>query len=260
MTIRSIVRKPSDRCADCDVPCPAHRGDLSPAARAAFDAGMMQRRRVPARTEIFRQGEALGDFYFVADGWLCLYKLLPDGRRQNVKFVLPGDLVGFSLSLDREMDHTAVTLTDAVLCVGDRVAAGRHFTRDPELITHITEYLVREQEMSRDHLTSVARMTAIERVAHLICELFLRLQRRLPRRGDQMALPLTQEQMGDAIGLSAIHVNRMLSQLRAEKVVILRAGRLSVLDPARLMELANIDPAVTLGSDPNAWPSARLAV
>ena len=204
---------------------------------------MMRRRRLDAGTEIYGQGDGVGDFMIVTSGWVGLYKLLPDGGRQILKFALPGDLIGFSASGMRERDHSAVALTETTACVGSR-ALVHQAMRDPALIERIADSLVAEQAAIRDQMICIARQSALQRVAHLLIDLFARAQGHPPRAGEEMDLPLTQEQIGDALGLTAIHVNRMLGQLRQSGGAAVHRRIMRVLSPERLLELAEGVPVV----------------
>jgi len=192
-------------------------------------------------TQIMAQGEATDHFYLVAKGWVCLYVLLEDGRRQNIGFALPGDIVGFSFDPREEMSFSAEALCPSELCVGSKERALAQLPYCPTAMLRISRQIWWEHQHTRSLLTSVARTNALERVAYLLNTLFLRATRKPAGRGDVLAVPLTQQQIGDAIGLTSVHVSRMLSHLRAEGSLSLRRGRLRILDPQRLADLANLD-------------------
>jgi CRP-like cAMP-binding protein len=198
---------------------------------------MLRRRRLAAGTQLYRQGDGAGDFMIVAGGWVGLFKLLSDGGRQILKFALPGDLIGFSATETRARDHGAVALTEATLCVGSR-AVIHQLLRDPAAMACIADALVAEQVAIRDQWIGIARQSAMQRVAHLLIDLFARTQGHSPLAGEEMDLPLTQEQIGDALGLSTIHVNRILGQLRRDGAAAVRRRKLRVLSPERLLALA----------------------
>lgn len=217
---------------------------LSASARATFENGMAQQRRLAADVEIFRQGEIAREFYIIVDGWICLYKLLPDGRRQNIKFALPGDLVGFAMDSGEEIDYFAITITPVTIDVIRATDVSERFVREPQLMRRIARYMLREQMSARDQLISIARMSALERVAYLLYDTAKRALKRPPSVGDQIALPLTQEMIGDAVGLTAVHVNRMVSRLRRERILSLHGGLLILHRPEQLAKLASVYPDV----------------
>ena len=237
MPLHAIPPEMGKSCVECPGPCPI-KSAIGASARQ-FSNG--QHRAVTLGTEIYCQGDPAGDFYVLLDGWVCLYVLLPDGRRQNIKLAVPGDLLAFDLERDWELDHSAVALTNSVLCPINRCSFERHAQDSPALLESINHYLVREQALMREQLTSLTRRTATERIAHLFYELFVRTRRRAPVGGDSMIMPLTQEQIGDATGLSAVHVCRMLSILRAEDVMYFADRIFSVGNARRLEELAGFE-------------------
>lgn len=232
-----------------------------------FRSGLVGRRRLAAGVEVYRQGEDAPEFYLVNSGWMCLYRLLPDGRRHNVKFAMPGDLIGFSMAPAMPMDHSAISLTESAVSVLDRDAVMRRYPKDAELMARLGCYMAREHALALQQLTSVTRATAIERVTHLLLELFIRSRRRLPEAGDRMRIPLTQEQIGDAVGLSAVHVNRMLAELREEGILTLHSGQMVIAKPDRMSNLSPLDFNAMLdyfGPPPSAgavpFPTPKPAV
>jgi len=119
---------------------------------------------------------------------------------------------------------------------------------DPEICLRLVRSLARDCNLAFDHLTSIGRRSARERVAHLLLELFTRYRAQWPgNRIEEMALPLTQEQIGDATGLTFVHVNRVLSAMRKEGIVQFHYRRLRILDPDRLIEVAGVDPETAAG-------------
>lgn len=243
------LKKPfeSDVCAECRPGCPLQATRLGPDSRRAFAACVRHRAMFAKGEELYSQGDRTPQFYIVSSGWVCLYMLLEDGRRQNVGFALPGDIIGYTADPSAELDHAAVAVCNVTLCAVDRPAAAGLFAHSPDLLGRLTGYLLWKTAQARHLITSIARKTAVERVAYLFYELFLRTHLREPEAGDSMAVPLTQSDIGDAVGLSSVHVCRMLSSLRTDGVLNLRYGRLTIHDPDRLAELAGLDAGSFFG-------------
>ncbi len=199
-------------------------------------------RILDAGADVYREGEPWRELYTVMSGWMYLYKLLPDGRRQITMVALPGDFIGFSADLDGHMDHSAHTLTPVRLCAFPR-ANFLNLVRDhPELAIRLTWIIAHNAELGRDHLTSVGRRSARERVAHFLLELFYRVRLRESEAiGSTIELPLTQEHIADALGLTAVHVNRMLRGLREDGLIEVERHKLHVVDPDRLADIAGFD-------------------
>jgi len=200
-------------------------------------------RQVKAGQDLFRLGEPCDAIYNLVDGWMFHYNLLPDGRRQIVDFALPGAVLGFHPARGQMMTYSAQALTDAVVCIIPHKALGPLSRLHPEIGMRLAWLMSRERSLSFAHLTSIGRQSARERVAHLILELFVRCRSRWPgHRIEEMHLPLTQEHIGDATGLTGVHVNRVLGDLRKDGILSFCYRRLTILDPDRLVDVAGIDP------------------
>lgn len=192
--------------------------------------------------EIYSQGVELDELYTVMEGWLYLAKLLEDGRRQITQIALPGDFIGYQANLARPMDHSAHSLTEVRLCVFPRDSFLDFIRAHPELAIRLTWMIANYGELGRDRLLSVGRQTALERVAHFLLELFYRVRLRDPEPlGSSIDMPLTQEHIGDALGLTAVHVNRMLRELRERNLVRVASQTLTVVNPDGLAEIAGFD-------------------
>lgn len=229
-----------ERCRLCRTPVGSVCDLVVPGARSG-EGARIPLRRLKAGQDLLAQGEDSLDVYSVNSGWLFLYVLLADGRRQIVHFALPGALLGFA-PMDGRVTYGIQALTDASVCVLPRSDLMRAVRDQPHLAMRLAWLLAHDELLAYDHLTSVGRMTARERVAHLLLELFLRSQHRFPgQRGDEIDLPLTQIHIADALGLTAVHVNRTLRSLREAGMIQLHAGRLRVLDPRRMAALAGLD-------------------
>lgn len=214
------------------------------AALAAGAAPWLGDRRYPAGHDLLVQGQAGEAFFVIAEGWAAQYELLKDGRRQILDFLLPGALAGFQPDAATPSPCSIQALTGvAARCFSRRgfvdAAAG-----NPALALELAELAAKSQARLLRRLTLIGRRSAKERVATLLLELYCGVRMASPRsRGDAVAVPLTQEHLGDALGLTNVHVNRMLRELREERVLVLRGGVLRVLDPDRLVEIAGHEPA-----------------
>ena len=244
-------------CFECFTPCPLQlRADPNAPGLPEMDE-LFRWRRVTAGEEIYGQDEVPEAAFVVSGGWVSLQRIVGDGQRHIIEFAVPGDLIGFSFAADRKADHFAVALTDVVLCVADHEGLKRHLEAHHPLVEQVGAYLLAEQNLARHQLTNITQNPAINRTANLLLQLFLRVTGRNPVAGDTLAMPLTQEQIGDAIGLTAVHVNRMLRQMRMDGVLTLKSGTLSVLDPARFQELARFDAAAVLDNGLRAGLSRK---
>jgi CRP-like cAMP-binding protein len=202
-------------------------------------------RRLDAGRDLFSLGEKRDAIYWLADGWAALYSVLEDGSRQILHFALAGAVLAFAPG--RIMTYSAQALTDIVVGVVSYDRLYELLPDHPELGMQLAWLVARDRGLAYERLSSLGRHSAHERVAHLLLELFVRCRMRWPgHRIEEMHLPLTQEQIGDATGLTGVHVNRVLRGLRNEGVLEFHYRRLRILNPDKLVEVANFDPHVAL--------------
>jgi CRP-like cAMP-binding protein len=199
-------------------------------------------RRFRAASEIFSQGEIRQDYFIVRSGWIVLTKLLEDGSRHNIDFALPGDTLGTQGDLGAISPYSAECVTDAEICViaGKKIAGARDLPFG--MVASLLAASTIHQNRAYEHQTNLARRDARSRLANLLTELFVRVCGRLPLGpADQAEIPLTQTHLGDALGLTNIHVNRVLRSLRDDGVLRFVGGLLEVLDPEALLMIAGYD-------------------
>ena len=194
--------------------------------------------RVKQGGELVYEGQTGHKAYILQAGWACSFKLLPDGGRQIIRFPLPGDCVGLRSVLLRTSDHSFSALTDVVVSSVDTTNMLRVFNEFPRLGAAILWAASRDEAMVVEHLVSIGRRSAIERTAHFFLELAERLQLVGLASDKAFDCPLNQYVLADTLGLSAIHVNRVLRQLRERKLLTLRDRKVQILDPAGLRLLA----------------------
>lgn len=188
--------------------------------------------------ELVHEGQTGQMAHILQAGWACSFKLLPDGGRQIITFPLPGDCVGLGSALLRTSDHSFCALTDIVVCAVEASRMIRIFGEFPRLGAAILWAASRDETMVVEHLVSIGRRSAVERTAHFFLELWERLRLVGLASGNEFTCPLNQYVLADALGLSAIHVNRMLRQLRERKLLTLQAHKVIIQDPSGLKELA----------------------
>ena len=183
--------------------------------------------------------------YFMLEGWAARIRCLPDGRRQVVEFYLPGELL--LPAKNPEIDELApasalneVTIADATRFL-EVVQDG--FARHDGLRAMHQELLRRRERHRLAHVTRLGAQTAYERTAHLLVEFDERLAFAGLSRNNTFFMPLSQVAMAHTLGLSVVHVNRVLQQMRRENLVELRSGRVCLLQPVRLQEVADFHRA-----------------
>lgn len=210
----------------------AHFTRLTMEEREAI-AGLLTRGTlVPANTELVRVGEKMKHAVLIAEGWALRHRLLENGRRQVINFLLPGDMFDLCAFLLSASDHTVSTITPAVVfhIPPRRVIA--LFSEFPRLGATLWKSGLQEEAILRERIVSLGRRTATERMAHLLFELWRRTQMISPGNDQSFTLPITQNELADALGLSSVHVSRTLRRLRERGLVRIEGRRLTILRPA----------------------------
>ncbi|MES2713452.1 MAG: Crp/Fnr family transcriptional regulator [Pseudomonadota bacterium] len=195
-------------------------------------------RIVPPGSNIIAEGDAATHLYTVLRGWAFRYKSLPDGRRQILNILLPGDLVGMQSELMAAAPHSVEALTEVTLCAFGTDALWTLFRTEPELALDITWLTANEERIVDEALVSAGRRTALERVAALLVHLFKRASGAGLAHHGSVPLPLTQAHIADTLGLSLVHTNRTLQHLRKRELIRLDDGRLSIGDLSSLARVA----------------------
>lgn len=198
-------------------------------------------RDVPAGHHLILEGDNPDPVFVMLEGWACGYKMLPDGGRQILAFMLPGDFCDIHVAVLRAMDHSIVTITAARVATLPRQQMESLVEARPTITRAFWWSQLVDQSVLRTWIVSMGRRTAKERIAHLMCELYIRMRNIGLATDDRCEMPLTQLAIADAVGLTPVHVNRVLKQLRLDCVMELRSGSLTIIDPIRLAEIAGFD-------------------
>ncbi|MGD0720331.1 MAG: Crp/Fnr family transcriptional regulator [Roseiarcus sp.] len=197
--------------------------------------------RVARGKELVHEGQTGHVAHIIHAGWACSFKLLPDGGRQIIAFPIPGDCVGLRSMLLRTSDHSFSALTDATVSRVDAASMREIFSDLPRLGAAILWATSRDEAMLVEHLVSIGRRNAVGRTAHFFLELHDRLKLVGLARDDSFACPLNQNVLSDALGLSAIHVNRVLRQLRERGLMTFRDRLVTVHDAPALKALSGYE-------------------
>jgi CRP-like cAMP-binding protein len=186
---------------------------------------------MPAGNTIIRAGENCAELYTLYAGWAFRFKMLPDGRRQILNFLLPGDLLGLQAAMFEAAQHGIDALTDVELCLLPRRRVWSLFGQMQDLAFDVAWLGAREENLVDDNLTSVGRRTALERTAALIIGLYKRAKLLGLVSDDSFAFPLTQQHIADALGLSLVHTNKTLARLRRLGMFSRTNGTLTLTNP-----------------------------
>jgi CRP-like cAMP-binding protein len=208
---------------------------------AALEAATSASRKFAAKQDLIREGDRPGPVFVVLEGWAHRYKILPSGTRQVVAFLMPGDSCDNHIGLLAEMDHSIQTITPALVATISRDQMDALMASRPEVAKALYLAQLVDEGTMRAWITSMGRRTSIERVAHLMCELYLRARNIGLTTEPRLALPLSQLLLADALGMTPVHLNRVLKELRIAGAMTLARGSLLIEDPVKLVRIAGFD-------------------
>lgn len=196
---------------------------------------------VQAHKEIYHESKISLYMFTLYHGWVAMYKTLDSGKRQILRIALPGDLLGFHPDLSAPMTHSAYCLTESVLCAFPCKDMPELLRRNLSVTKRLTELNARDMDICQSRLLTIGQQTAIERIAFFCAELFYRMKAIYNTNTLVIQFPLSQEEIGDATGLTKIHVNRTLKALREMGIMQISGKSLQVLDVDALRNLGNFD-------------------
>jgi CRP-like cAMP-binding protein len=214
---------------------------LSGVELSALDRLHGRRKTFAAGRDIVHQGQVNQSAYILAAGWVCSYKLLSGGTRQIVDFQIPGDFLGLRSVLFRAADHNIEPVTRVEASEVSASDLLDTFTKTPRLATAVLWAASRDEAMVVEHLVGIGRRDAKERTAHFLLELGARLKLVGLGTATGYSCPLSQYMLADAMGLSAVHINRVLRELREDGLVTFQHGKVIIHDLDRLVVLADFD-------------------
>ena len=219
----------------------AARDTLGLAERRAIMAAADERVLFEAGEDLVTEGQRPSKSMLVADGFTCRYRLLAGGERQLTAIHVPGDFVDLHSFLIKQMDHSVGALTPCVVYTFPHERLVDVTERYPHLTRILWLLTLLDAAIHREWLVGMGRLSAHQRAAHLICELYARLKV-IGRTGDSsFELPITQSSLADALGISAVHINRVVQELRRRGMIVWDGGRLTISDWPALAALAEFD-------------------
>ena len=190
---------------------------------------------MPPGAEIIRAGDDSPEIYTLYSGWAFRFKTLPDGRRQILNFLLPGDLLGLQAAMFDAAQHGIEALTEVQLCLLPRRKIWSLFGEMPGLAFDVAWLGAREESHVDENLISAGRRSAVERTAALIVMLYKRAKALDMVIDDTFLFPLTQQHLADALGLSLVHTNKTLARLRRMGMFKRGNGSITLTNP-RVLE------------------------
>ena len=204
---------------------------------------VVRERIVKARSDVILQGDVPIVAHLLLEGHTYRYRLMSDGRRQITAVLMPGDVCDLEAVMQGRANYNVGAITTCILgeIPADRVADPTIF--DLEMTRALWRRLLSDAAISREWLVGLGCNTALERVAHILCEFRVRLGRAGLMISNTLAIRLPQAILADILGLSIVHINRILRQLRISGLIEVLTGRIRIIDVPALELMAQFDPA-----------------
>lgn len=216
-------------------------GPMSSKDIAALTRVTARDRQVPTKTDLIREGDRPGPVFVMLEGWACRYKILPSGLRQILAYLMPGDSCDLHAGLLAEMDHSIQTITQARYAAVERQAMDELLDQHPAIAKAVYIAQLVDEGTMRAWITSMGRRASIERVSHLMCELYIRARNIGLTSEATFALPLSQLLLADSLGMTPVHLNRVLKVLKQRKALKLTRGSVELTDIDALVQIAGFD-------------------
>lgn len=216
---------------------------ITPEERASIQSLPMKLREYARGELIAEQGSVQHESALVLSGFTCRFKLLPDGARQIVALQVPGDFVDLHSFVLKPMDHSVAAASTAQIARIPHAAIENLLEKHPRLARSLMWDIAVDGAISREWLAIMGRRSAYQQLAHLFCEIYLRMEWAGQVNDRRFDFAITQETLADVCGLSTVHLNRSLQKLRRDELIILENNNLFVPDVRALIAAAEFDTA-----------------
>jgi CRP-like cAMP-binding protein len=220
----------------------AARDELSDAERQALRSIALPPRVIPAGTDMVVEGTRATKSTLVTDGYCTRYRLMENGERQITAIHVPGDFVDLHSFLLKVMDHSVGALSDCTIVNFHHADLEKLSRQFPHLTRLLWLSTLLDAAINREWIVGLGRLSAFGRLAHLICELYVRLKVIGQADDTDFVLPITQVELADALGISSVHVNRVLQDMRDQELIVWKGPRIHIVDWQRLSKAAEFDP------------------
>ncbi|NEU14829.1 Crp/Fnr family transcriptional regulator [Methylobacterium sp. BTF04] len=231
---------------------------LSDLDRSALDTLVDKVRKVGPRVDLIREGDEPESVHLILDGYACRYKVLPDGQREIVAYFVPGDFCDLNVFILDRMDHSIGTITKCQVVDIPRTSIDKITASHPRITRAFWWCGLVDEAVLREWLVNIGARESTERIAHLICELLMRHDAVGLASDNSYAFPFTQGDIADTMGLSVVHVNRVLRELRRMELITIRRRVLTVLDIDGLKAFCRFNPSY-LHLENRRWADLRCA-
>jgi CRP-like cAMP-binding protein len=196
----------------------------------------------PKRRDILKEEASFDGIYLMRKGWACRYTVLPDGRRQTISFLIPGDLCNVHVMLFKTMEHSISSLTPCEIGLIPAQQFLHVLKTHPRVSRALFWSGLVTEAVLRERIVTLGRRSATQAIAHLFCELLLRLRAAGLAKDHSYDLPLTQLDIADTLGLNHIHVNRIVKTMRKMGLIKLKGHVLEIPNWNSLTALGEFDP------------------
>jgi CRP-like cAMP-binding protein len=219
----------------------SHYAPLSESDRQVLDTLISREEHFPADVDLIAEGMVPRSVFVLKVGMAIRYRSLADGGRQIMTFLIPGDLCDVHAFLLKAMDHSVATITSVRIARIAREDMLDLFSRRPRISAALWWSSLQEEAILRERIVSLGRRDARGRIAYILCELLWRHAAVGLTNGGTFRLPLTQTELGDTLGLTPVHVNRILKEFRERGLITMERKMLNLLDIEGLQEIADFD-------------------
>lgn len=219
------------------------RDEISAAEEAAIEDAISEVRSLPADIVAIREGQELDVSTLLLTGWMGRTKMMATGERQITELHVAGDFADLHSFTLKRLDHDVVTLSDCTIGVVPHQRLQDISERHPHL-TRVYWFMTNlDASITREWALSLGRRSALQRMANLFCELFVRLEIVGLTDGCTYEFPLTQRELSECLGLTGVHVNRTLQELRRRELIEVESKRVTIRNLPALQAVAEFDPA-----------------
>lgn len=205
-----------------------------------------QQYTLDSRRLLYREGDVVEESYTLFQGWVMLFKMLPDGKRQVLRFALPGDFLGARGG--KPVNHSALAITESVLCAFPQDKLDQLFSERSEIAASLVGIQQRDMAQCYNHMMSVGQKSAIESIAGMLIDLYDRcIECHNTAQPEAIWFPLSQEEIADYAGITLVHVSRVIKELRDQGVLENGHRKVRILDTSELRQIANMSAHVDTG-------------
>ncbi len=212
---------------------------LSDQDRQVLEQAVREVRQFKPRHDLILEDDSPENVHVILEGFACRYKRLPDGSRQIVAYLVPGDCCDLHVSVLSRIDHTIGTLTTCKVALLPHTLIEELMSQSRSITRALWWATLVDAGTTREWLINMSRRPADRRLAHLLCELLLRLQAVGLATDNSFVLPLTQRQLADTLAMTGVHLNRIVRQLRLDGMITLKGHTITIPDVERLKSFSD---------------------